>query len=367
VVVREDDRLVIRAVAGYGALPLGGLSFPMEALGLPVESLPAQIADFAERSQKYLPPEVSAFLHTLPQTQATLFLPLQGKETFHGLLAVSSTQRPDAFDADGRQILDLFAHQAAIAIENARLFSELQSSLEEVQRQARELTRGQEELQGLIAAVSQRIQGPVEALAGFARLLKDGAAARLTDEESDYLDRIERNSRYMSRLTQDMLFLSRLDQVGEEREPITLTTLVRGVGTHLELERQKITLSVQEGMPVVYADPVLTWTLFRNLLQNARRLLGEAEDPRIEVSCQVEDGTYHLSVRGNGEALSPEGLERIFDLFAPLGKSGADGPEIGLTVARRILQRYNGRVWAAAEAGRGTSFHVAFPIELGQQ
>ncbi len=357
--VEEGGRLIVRGCAGYAGVPLLGLSFPADCLK--EHDRPVSIRDILGERRKNLPAETLAALDNLPPTQSSILVPLIGREGPLGLLILSSSRHPDAFDEDTRQRLSLFAQQAAIALENARLVDRLQESLKELEQKTQELQLRQEELRGLIAAISQRLQGPVEALSGFVRLLRDSAASRLAPEEREYLQRIERNSRWVEDLVRDMLFLSRIDVVNEEREPISLTTLVQGVSTHLQMERRGVTVNVQEGMPSFQADPVLFWHLFSNLLQNAVRLLPPDGRPRLDVRCDRLPGAFRIVVQIPGRELAPDERKGLFDLFPPEGKGRTDGLHLGLGIARRIAQRYRGQLWVESLPGEGTSLCLLLP------
>jgi K+-sensing histidine kinase KdpD len=520
--IQENEQMVVQGAAGYEPLSPVGWRVSLEQMPENWRDAPTKIKDMPEGLARLFSPQPLERLHTIPPSRVTLIVPLQLQEASHILLAVTNCRRPDAFDAEAQQILNLFTHQAAVAIENAHLFAESQSRLQQalalhrigqeiashlqmhdlvpaiyqhiqeameapsfiiavqsspngeltllspidlgqifpdttistegivgwVIRNGRslrcsnlleelaaypeirlqtfghkeliassvlavplmvgnqvigalsvqslqpdaygedderllsslanyvavavqnarlynEVQEKQMELQGLISAVSQRLQPPVEALAGFARLLQEGAAGRLSLEERDYLERIERNSHWIAQLVQDMLFLSRMDQIKEEHEPIALSTLARGVSTHLELERQGVAIAIQEEMPVIYADPVLMWTLLRNLLQNAHRLLHHAAAPRIEVGCTALAEAYRMHVWGNGETLSAQDLARLFELFFPVGS--AEGAGIGLAIAQRIGQHYGSQTWAEAAAAGGTTLYVLLPKALGKE
>jgi len=514
-VVQEGEKLVVRGAAGSAPLNPIGIKFPMDLLDyLPADN-PTTMTTVLENFRKFIPPDLLTEWPTLPLGQAIFFYPLHTQEDRHVLLVVSNTRSDEAFDEKARRILDLFAHQAAIAIDNAQLLATAQESLhseialsrigqeiashlrmpelipaihqhlsqvintsafliavksspgdalqllspidgEKVQsnrmistqgilgwvmRNRRTLrfgdmhrevatypdiqilTRGpihnsllavplligdqvigvlsvqspqthiydqrdedlltnlanyiavavqnarlydevqqnQDELQGLIAAVSQQLQGPAEALLGFGHLLRESLTSSLTEEQDEYLERLERNSYWISQLVEDMLFLSRLDQVQEETEPITLGTLVRGVATHLELEEQGIKVTIEPDMPTLYADPVLLWAYFRNVLQNACRLFPGITDPQINIECTLTAEGYQLSVQANSQALTPEQLPQAYELFFPIG--GQENMGIGLAIARRIGEHYGGSVWAATD--RGTTFNLILPTELG--
>lgn len=290
--------------------------------------------------------------------RSLLAVPLSLGSRVIGALSVQSP-KAHAYGERDEQLLASLANYVAVAVQNARLY-------EELQQQTGELQRKQAEQQRLIATVSQRLQGPVEAVAGFARLLKDSDAGR-SEEEGEYLDRIERNSYWTAQLVRDMIFLSRLDRAGDEMEPIALTTLVQGVGTNLGLEQAGIVLEVQQDMPVLHADPVLMWALFRNLLQNAQGLLGGTASPRIEVGCQARADFYRIYVQGNGAALPPQSMERVSELFFPAGDPCSGIPGIGLAVAQQVSQKYGAEIGVESQGGGGTIFTVLLPTTLGRQ
>ncbi len=289
-------------------------------------------------------------------TGSFLAVPLLVGQEVVGVIAVGSP-RHNAYKEQDERFLSSLASYVAVAIQNARLY-------DEVQQQARELRRQQRELQEVIETVSRRMIGPVELLVGFAYLLQEEARDRLGETERDYLERIGRNSRWLARLTQDMIFLGRIGQAEEETAPIALSSLIRGVGNNLGLDREGLRFSVQEDMPVLYADPVLMWTLFQHLLEGAHQLLREAQDPAIEVGCEPLPTCYNLYIRGNGASLSPEARERIFDLFFPLGEAD-QAVGIGMTIAQRIAQYYHVPIRVEAD-DRGTTFSLLFPRGMGE-
>lgn len=356
--VEEGDRLVVRGAAGYPGVPLLGLSFPADCLRR--HDRPVFLPDILGERRKNLSAEALAALDNLAPTRASVLLPLIGREGPLGLLIFSSTLQPEALDEETCQQLSLFAQQATIALENARLVDRLQQSLRKLERKTQELQLRQEELRSLVATISERLQGPIEALSGFVHLLRGSAAPRLTAEEREYLQRIDRISSWIAGLVRDMLFLSRIDVLGEEPEPIALNTLVRGVATHLQMEHDGVAVNVQAGMPVVQADPVLFWHLFSNLFQNARRLLPENGQQRIDVRCEPLPGSFRVEVHCPGAEISEGEQEHLFDLFPQRGRQ-SNGPCIGLGLARRIAQRYGGQLWVQATPGKGVTFCLLLP------
>ncbi|MGC8873654.1 MAG: GAF domain-containing protein, partial [Chloroflexia bacterium] len=178
--VEEEGRLIVRGAAGYAGVPLLGLTFPADCLRQ--HDKPLSLSDILGERRKNLPTEALAALDRLPPTQSSLLLPLIGREGHLGLLILSSSRQPDAFDEETRRQLGLFAQQAAIVLENVRLVNRLQQSLRELEQKAQELELRQQELWDLIATISRRLQGPVEAVSGFTRLLRDSGASHLTPE-----------------------------------------------------------------------------------------------------------------------------------------------------------------------------------------
>ena len=352
-----EDRITLLSPVNSGEIMPDMVFAPRGVLGWVIRhQRPLRCGDVERDLAAYS--EIHIERYGSEDVQSILVVPLLLDQQAVGALSVQSP-RFHAYGERDEQFLIFLASYVTVAIQNARLY-------DEVQRKALELQQKQEELRSLIDVVSQQLQRPVEIVSGFSQLLKNDAGDRLDTREQDYLDRIQRNVHWVSRLVQDMAFLARLDQIQEEPESLPLTTLIQGVSTNLNLCEQGVTVNIQEDMPSIYADPVLMWACFYNLLQNAQKLLQGVDSPCIEVGCELLNDGYRIHVRGNGQALPPESLDQIFELFFPIGADVTSSSGIGLTITHQICQRHHGRVWAESTPDQGTTFYIRLPKTSSQ-
>ena len=116
-------------------------------------------------------------------------------------------------------------------------------------------------------------------------------------------------------------------------------------------------------LPTVTGDPDRLTQLFENLLRNAIQHRGD-QPPVIEIQAEAGDGTWRFAVQDNGPGVEPEYLDRIFRPFERLTRTGP-GSGLGLAICREIVARHRGRIWAASQAGAGTTIYFTLPADAG--
>ncbi|WP_231551369.1 ATP-binding protein [Methanobacterium sp. SMA-27] len=115
-------------------------------------------------------------------------------------------------------------------------------------------------------------------------------------------------------------------------------------------------------LPTIYGDENLMVELFQNLIYNAIKYRSH-ETPQIHISSKKEQNQYIFSVKDNGIGIDPKHLERIFTIFQRLhGNDEYEGTGIGLSIAQKIIERHNGRIWVESQLGKGTTFYFTIPI-----
>ncbi|MBN1484248.1 MAG: GAF domain-containing protein [Chloroflexia bacterium] len=165
ILMQRGDSFMIRGAAGYGDSPLLGLQVPSDIVVPLLEKPVTLLTDVPERLRQY--PEVQAIrtLRQKPPSRISALFPLKGQPAFRGLLVVSNSQSPHAFDANTRHFAELFALQASVAIENAQLYQETQARLQEARvlyRIGHEIA-GLLQMQELVPAIYEHIQQVLEA------------------------------------------------------------------------------------------------------------------------------------------------------------------------------------------------------------
>jgi signal transduction histidine kinase/CheY-like chemotaxis protein len=251
-----------------------------------------------------------------------------------------------------------------------RELRELARALNDASRAIREraeaLSRADRNKSEFLAMLSHELRNPLAPLVNGLALLK----ARGDKDSATELAMMERQIRQLARLIDDLLDISRIDRGKLElrRERVGADAIVRSA---VEIARPNIEHRNHElvlrfpGTPVYLdADPVRMAQVLSNLLNNAAKFT--APGGRIEVSLKAEGEEVVICIADNGIGLAQEDTERIFDMFVQLDSSrsqAAGGLGLGLTLARSIVERHRGRIWAESEGPeKGTRFSIRLPL-----
>lgn len=292
-----------------------------------------------------------------------LAVPLTVKGKRIGIIALDGN-RPGQFSEHHARLAATYANQVAVALENARLYTELQQELDERQNLIAELESKNAELERFTYTVSHDLKSPLITIKGFLGFLEqdaaDGDAVRLANDVSRIADATDK----MQRLLNELLELSR---IGRLMNPPQLIPFGELVGETLGLvqgglQAGSVQVLVQEGLPEVYGDRARLVEALQNLLDNAIKFMGGQPEPKVEIGGRGQDeaGKPIFFVRDNGIGIAPQFHERIFGLFNKLDPQ-SEGTGIGLSLVKRIIEVHGGRIWIESEVGKGTTFLFTLP------
>ena len=311
----------------------------------------------------------------LPATRSEMALPLISRERVIGALTFQSIME-DAFNESDIAILQTMSDQIAIAIENARLFSDLQKELEqrkqaEQEREAliRELEAKNAELERFTYTVSHDLKSPLITIRGFLGHLLDDARKGETARMEDDAKRISDATNRMQRLLDELLELSRVGRLVRPPEDIPFEQIVREALSLVEgrIAARNIEVRVEAGMPHVRVDRARLVEALQNLLDNAAKFMGDQPNPLIEIGhVEKEGGQTVFFVRDNGMGIDPKFHAKIFGLFDKLSPS-SDGTGVGLALVKRIVEVHGGRIWIESDPGKGATFYFSLPIVKTRQ
>jgi PAS domain S-box-containing protein len=256
------------------------------------------------------------------------------------------------------------AAQAAIAMDNARLFERAQWAQTELQRSNEELRRANQDLETFAYSASHDLQEPLRNIAISAQLLERSSGHQLQADQASYLKTILTGATRMTGLLQDLLAYTQATRYAEGHPPSTDPGAV--LGSVLETLAESIAEAKAEitwgDLPAVGIHESRLAQLFQNLISNAMKYRGQ-EAPRIHVSANERDGWCTFSISDNGIGMEMRYADQIFGLFKRLhGRDQYLGSGIGLAICQRIVEQYGGRIWLDKSApGEGSTFSFAIP------
>ena len=286
----------------------------------------------------------------LPATRSEMALPLISRGEVIGAMTIQS-ELPAAFSRVDITALQAMADQVGNAIQNARLFAELEGRNAELER--------------FSYTVSHDLKSPLVTIRGFLGYLHEDARSGDMQRFDKDLNRIARAADRMQALLNDLLELSRVGHITNPPEDVPFEGIIREA---LDLvlgpaEEAKVRIHIQSGLPAVYGDHPRLVEVMQNLISNAVKFMGNQPSPLVEIGMldTGRDGTSVFFVRDNGIGIEPQYHERIFGLFNRLDPT-IDGTGIGLTLVRRIVEIHRGRIWVESEPGRGAAFFFTLPL-----
>jgi light-regulated signal transduction histidine kinase (bacteriophytochrome) len=237
---------------------------------------------------------------------------------------------------------------------------ELQQALA---RHTRELARSNEALAQFAYTASHDLQEPLRTVVSFTQLLSKRYAGKLGAEADEFMEFIVSGARRMSRLVGGLLEYSRTAETPPNNDaPVDmeaqLAEVLRALAASIAASGAEIT---HDPLPKVRGDRTAIAQVLLNLITNAIKYRGDAP-PRIHVSSEPAGSDFYtFSIRDNGIGFDPRYRDRIFGVFKRLHATGYEGVGIGLAIAKKAVERHNGRIWAESEPGKGAVFHFTLP------
>jgi PAS domain S-box-containing protein len=339
----------------------GDVTFSLE--DEPNSALPILTGDVAYILNNNVQEELADF-NQEPHTyvQSWLAIPLKTRGRIIGLIALDGKTKGQ-FTEHHAGLAVTFADQVAIALENSRLFTELQNELFTREKLIQELESKNVELERFTYTVSHDLKSPLVTINGFLGYLERDAETGNVERLRNDIRRIQDAVNRMHRLLGELLELSRIGRLMNQPEEIPLGDLTREVLelVHGRLDARRIAVQVQPDLPVIHGDRQRLTEVLQNLIDNAAKFMGDQVDPRVEIGQRGEEhGKPVFFVRDNGIGIAPEYHDRIFGLFNKLD-TRTEGTGIGLALVKRIVEVHGGRIWVESAMGRGATFYFTLP------
>ena len=327
------------------------------ALGrLAMTSEPVEIRDIADE-KSYQSKLRKAIINA--GFRSILAVPLVRESHLLGALAVNRAA-PGGFAPEVVSLLQTFAAQSALAIQNARLFRELEVKSRELEAASRHKSE-------FLANMSHELRTPLNAIIGFSEVLAEKMFGEINEKQSEYLADILESGRHLLSLINDILDLSKIEAGRMELEPSDFD-LPAAIENALILVREraqrraiKLGRDVDERLGKIRGDERKVKQVLLNLLSNALKFTPEGG--RIDVRAAARDGVAEVSVSDTGVGIAPEDQEAVFEEFKQVGTASkkVEGTGLGLAISRKFIELHGGRMWVESQPGKGATFSFTLP------
>jgi signal transduction histidine kinase len=259
------------------------------------------------------------------------------------------------------ELLQTFAAQSALAIQNARLFREIEDK--SVQLEAANRHKSE-----FLANMSHELRTPLNAVIGFSEVLLERMFGELNDKQNEYVDDILSSGRHLLSLINDILDLSKVE-AGRLELDLSKFDLPSAMDNALTLIRERAT---RHGIKLEHfvdgrlgdfaGDERKFKQILLNLLSNAVKFTPEGG--RIEVKATMADSSVEISVTDTGIGIAAEDHEAVFEEFRQVGTDYAqkrEGTGLGLTLTKKFVEMHGGKIWVESEVGKGSTFTFTLP------
>jgi GAF domain-containing protein len=264
------------------------------------------------------------------------------------------------------ELVTTFADQAAIAIENVRLFDEIRDKSQQLEVASQHKSQ-------FLANMSHELRTPLNAILGYTELMADGAYGEPSERMLGVLKRLETNGRHLLGLINDVLDLSKIEagQLVLELTDYSVQDIAQTVRSTLEpLASDKklgFKLDLAAELPPGHGDGRRLTQVLINLVGNAIKFSDAGE---VVIKAEANNGSFNIWVRDTGPGISAADQAKLFQEFqqadnAITRKKGGTG--LGLAISKRIIEMHGGKIWVESQVGQGSTFAFTLPVHVEQQ
>jgi signal transduction histidine kinase/HAMP domain-containing protein len=362
-ILGEDGKLHLQAYEGPGHEEFNRAAFPMSmdrTTGNGCAIVDRRIFQVADSEAPGVP-EGARRGHRATQTRASLFAPMIWQDRGIGTIFFSR-EAAGAFSEKEIALLKTFADQAVIAIQNARLFRE-------IQEKSAQLEVANKHKSEFLANMSHELRTPLNAIIGFSEVLTEKMFGELNEKQLDYLKDIHDSGRHLLSLINDILDLSKIEAGRMDLEissfdlPAALSNAMTLVRERAQRHGIELDLKVDKRLGAFHADERKFKQIVLNLLSNAVKFTPDGG--RVDVSAKKYDGKVEVAVRDTGIGIAPEDHASVFEEFKQVGRDytkKAEGTGLGLALTKRFVELHGGDIRLESALGKGSTFTISLPV-----
>lgn len=355
-----------------------------------IDRIPAAVVNYVNRTQSHVVLN-NALEHgqfsqdnyiRVNRPQSVLCLPLLNRGELSGILYLENSVIAGAFTADRLELLNLLSSQAAISIDNARLYARLTEAKEQLEESNRTLEQRVaertkelnaevverekliEELNAFSHTVAHDLKSPLTSMVGYGEILLEDVGQREmdADEVTVMLENMVRGARRMQRIIEGLLTLALTRQGDVKLQQVEMNRVLDEVLDRLWLfiDQAQAEIHRPDSWPAVVGHAPWIEEIWANYVSNALKYGGTP--PRLEFGYNLLDnGQVRFWLKDNGQGLTAEQQATVFTPFTRLNQVKTDGHGLGLSIVQRIVERLGGRVGLESTVGQGSTFYFTLP------
>jgi signal transduction histidine kinase/putative methionine-R-sulfoxide reductase with GAF domain len=291
--------------------------------------------------------------------RAALIVPLLSSDGPLGTL-VLQRRNPGEFPEAIVSLMQSFADQSAIALENARLF-------EEIAQKSRELEIASQHKSQFVANMSHELRTPLAAILGYAELMQEGFYEPLGQKSLDALTRIRSNGKHLLGLINTVLDIAKIESgqftlnMAEYDIESVVETVRSATESLAQSKRLELKTEVAKSLPTGLGDEQRLTQVLLNLVGNAIKFTDTGE---VRIAANAVNGRFNVTVTDTGPGIPAEHQARIFEQFHQVDSSNTKakgGTGLGLAIAKQIVEMHGGRIWVESTVGKGSTFQMELP------
>jgi len=360
----ENERLRRVARASRGDTGEGGpIDFPLDAHSVSgtcvLQGRVMAVADADAVAADYpLTPELARSIGW----RSGLFVPLLSEGKGIGCIGILRAEA-GGFDAKEVALAQTFADQAVIAIQNARLFSEIQDK-------SRQLEIANQHKSEFLANMSHELRTPLNAIIGFSEVLLERMFGELNEKQDDYLKDIFSSGKHLLSLINDILDLSKIE-AGRMELDVETFDVPSALDNALTLVRERaqrhgiaLGLEVDPALGELRADERKFKQILLNLLTNAVKFTPDGG--KVDVRARLADGVLQVAVADTGIGIAAADQAAVFEEFKQVGRhytNKQEGTGLGLALTKRFVELHGGTLTLESEPGKGSTFTFTLPSQ----
>jgi signal transduction histidine kinase len=324
---------------------------------------PVQVPDMLDERGSVLP-QVRPIM-ARSGYRSLLAVPLLIEQQIFGGLVI---YRPEAgsFSLEVVNLLQTFATQSVLAIQNARLFREIEEKGYQLEIASKHKSQ-------FLANMSHELRTPLNAILGYTELIVDEIYGEVPTKIRDVLERVQQSGRHLLGLINDVLDISKMEagqltlSINDYSIKEVVQTVVAAVESLAAEKRLTLKVEVPDDLPIGEGDDRRIAQVLLNLVGNAIKFTEVGE---VRVKAAVADRTFAVSVSDTGPGISEADQAKIFEEFQQVDASSTrqkGGTGLGLSIAKRIIEMHGGRIWVESSLGKGSTFCFTLPVRVEGQ